>query len=38
MKRKVVRGYKDRKFFAKSANKTKAVNVVPTSSRGGIIM
>lgn len=34
-KRKPVRVYKDRKVFAQTADKTKAVNVRPMTMRGG---
>lgn len=36
--RRVARGYRDRRFFAKTATKTKAINVIPSVGRGGIIL
>lgn len=38
MRRYAVRRSKDRRYFKNTAKKTKAVNVVPTSARGGVIM
>lgn len=36
--RRVSRGRADKRYFAKYAKKTKAVNVVPSVGRGGIIL
>lgn len=38
MKRRMVNRRVDRRYFVKTAKKTKAVNVTPTTGRGGIIM
>lgn len=36
--RKVSRGNADKRYFVKYAKRTKAINVVPTVGRGGIIL
>lgn len=38
MRRYVPRPKQDRRYFRNTARKTKAINVVPTSARGGVIM
>lgn len=36
MKRKVMKGWKDRKVFRKTAVKSKRINLAPKVMRGGI--
>lgn len=36
--RRVLRGRADKRYFARTAKRTKAINVIPTVGRGGIIL
>lgn len=36
--RRFAGGARDRRFFRRTVNKTKAINVIPSVGRGGIIL